>query len=199
MKSLYSIAVLTIAALTSSQAQALDLNEWARTLERQLGSLTGSTLQEGSKDYRNDLGTGSVKKWWTNAGSVSVSRPNSGGEGQIIFRFTGTEKVQKYKLWAHQSTHYNHRSNCRVTANYAFAFSGKVYITSVRKHGTSDRVGNGVVAYVRRFNGRIISTKTFLRLMLAKGGDEVFDDTTALTKPDPEPEADSPDQGDAKK
>ena len=152
--------LLLVCTLFSPAVHAQDLNQWARNLHARLDAY-GGPIDEGEKDNRNSLGTGSVKQWLTNPGSVSVSPPGNTGTGSIRYNFTGRERQRDYKLGAHQATHYNNRSGY-VTANYTFAFSGKVFITSVSKHGVPDRVGDAVVRHIRAQNDTVVSSLTFL-------------------------------------
>lgn len=150
--------VLFVTLLCVGVSTAQDLDQWARNLEGRLESLQGP-IDEGSRDYRNSVGTGSVKSWLTRPGDVSVSRPIRGA-GNIRFNFTGREKDQDYRFYVHQATHYNNRSGY-VTARYAFSFEGKVYISRIQKHGTSDRVGDGIVRALRSHNDTVIDGTSF--------------------------------------
>lgn len=112
-------------------------------------------IDEGRKDNRNSIGTGSVKDWLTYPGVLYVNARSEAQlyEGTIAYHFTGRERVADYILGAQRDTN-DHQTSGRVTADYEITRRGSVLITNVRKRGGRGRVGNAVFSHVSRLNGR---------------------------------------------
>lgn len=112
---------------------------------------------EGRKDNRNSVGTGSVKDWLTYPGDLHV-KPKSENEkwqGRIEYYFTGRERVADYVLGQQRDTN-DHQTSGKVTADYEIGRSGKLNITSVKKHDGRGRVGNSVVSHIKELDGKSV-------------------------------------------
>ena len=129
---------------------------WNRMLEnlRNKLQMSAGPIDQGNKDNRNRLGTGSKKYWNTYPGDIYV-QPNSPTEkdfGTITFHFSGRERVEDYVAFSLRDTNDNNYSG-KVTATYEFTRRGNVYIDQVLKHGGTGRIGDAVVTHVAALDG----------------------------------------------
>lgn len=114
-------------------------------------TLNSGPFDEGKKDRRNSLKTGSVSDWLTYPGDVYVTPGDNWYKGEVAVHFSGRERKADYKLGVQTDTNDTQASG-KVTANYSIDRDDVVFISQVTKHGGRGRVGNAVVRHVKEVN-----------------------------------------------
>jgi hypothetical protein len=157
------VTLLTICMCTvgTGTARAQDFDQWIENLKSAL-EMPGGARDEGSKDNRNSIGTGSVKDWITYPGDVYVE-PRSNSQkyrGTIAIHFSGRERVADYVANVQRDTN-DYQTSGKVVADYEFTFSGRVALNNVAKEGGRGRVGDAVVSHVQSIDGSRIDRRRF--------------------------------------
>lgn len=113
-------------------------------------TIDGGPFDEGSRDNRNRLGTGSKKYWNTYPGDVYVT-PESNDKwykGNIAVHFSGRERVEDYLAFALRDTNDNNYSG-KVVAKYSIDRDNLVFFREIRKEGGAGRIGDATVRHVK--------------------------------------------------
>jgi hypothetical protein len=123
-------------------------DEILKNLKERL-KMSGGPIDEGRKDNRNSVKTGSVVDWLTYPGDVYITTGEKWYKGEVAVHFSGRERKVDYKLGAQTGTN-DHQASGKVTANYSIDRDDVVFITQVTKHGGAGRVGDAVVRHVQQ-------------------------------------------------
>jgi hypothetical protein len=115
-------------------------------------TMNSGPIDEGKKDNRNSLKTGSVVDWLTYPSDVYVTPGDNWYKGEVAVHFSGRERKADYKLGAQTDTN-DHQTSGKVTAKYSIDRDDVVFVTEVTKHGGRGRVGDAVVRHVNEVNG----------------------------------------------
>lgn len=121
-------------------------------------TMSGGPFDEGKKDNRNSLLTGSTVDWLTYPDAVYVEpeSPEKKYKGKVFVHFKGRERKSDYKLGLQSDTGDTQTSG-RVSATYSFSRDNEVFITDIAKEGGLGRVGDAAVRHVQSINGFVLS------------------------------------------